>query len=167
MNDRKNIIRQYNEVFSKSNMELLVLNRNEKCLEQLKNLLYKMEQFFVPSLSSKVNINDYSMKLINNADNFLLLNKQNEIGLLSMYTNNYLKNEAYISSIVLMPKHHGKSLSQYLIEFGCEYAFSVGMKTIKLEVSKANGRALAFYIKNKFTIIKEENNSLVLIRDLI
>jgi len=58
--------------------------------------------------------------------------------------------------LYVLPKHHGTGVAQALMAQALSVACSEARRTIWLGVSKNNGRGLAFYQKNGFSIVGEQ-----------
>lgn len=61
-----------------------------------------------------------------------------------------LLNQLYVGQ-----EHHGQGVAQVLLNRAIEYCGALGFDGIRLGVSKANARAIAFYRKNEFVIDSE------------
>ena len=69
---------------------------------------------------------------------------------------------AWLQVICLRRKAHGSGLARELLNGFSNEMKKAGYATIRLSVAKANTRAIAFYHKNGFEQIDEENEHLVL-----
>jgi ribosomal protein S18 acetylase RimI-like enzyme len=117
----------------------------------LYDFLVKMDGFYTPRISSRVELAEYSLKLLSNAKVFCALSDNHEcIGLLAIYVNSDNDQDAFISFIGVMPEYHGKGLSSALMDRAIDAAVENGMRSISLEVSVLNPRAINFYKKHGF-----------------
>ncbi len=147
---------------------IIELSHNSTSENTLYPLLQKLDQFYIPPISSKINLEQYSKKLLKNSKVFSVVNNKGEhIGLLAIYVNDVKNQVAYISSLGLLPEYHGSGLSSALINMAFEVAIGNGMRSISLEVDVNNQKAISFYKKHGFNdtnVVKE--NTLFMIKEL-
>lgn len=134
-------------------------NKIEKYLKNNANI-------FVPSLSSRVNINLFSKKIFKNATQFWVFNKKEIIGFAAVYLNDKICNKAYITSISLIDSYQGKGIGEKILCEIFNYSRDKNFKTISLEVNKQNIKAKFFYFKMGFKIEKNNINSYILTKKL-
>jgi ribosomal protein S18 acetylase RimI-like enzyme len=121
------------------------------CREDLYALLVKLDESYIPPISSRVNLKEYSVKLLKNGKVFCAkTSKDGYVGVLAIYINDFVDNKAFISSIGVLPEYYGAGVSENLLSKACEVAIEYGMKSISLEVSVENQRAIVFYTKHGF-----------------
>lgn len=116
-------------------------NRLEKLLEEL-------DQVIIPRLSDRVAIPEYAEKLSEYAELFYVIESERDIGNCAIYLNH--GEVGYISSIAIKKEWQNRGIGKQLWESVLEYAISKKIKTIELEVSRSNEKALAFYKKLDF-----------------
>jgi len=134
--------------------------------EELYNIHFLCDNDFIPALSSRVDLKEYTTKLYKNAD-FVILRKDNIIaGLVALYCNDFDNYSAYISSVCILPEFRGLKLGNVLIEECIKYCKEKGMKSITLEVSKENLVALNLYSKFGFKF-SDGNESQLLMKKSI
>jgi len=116
-------------------------------------------------LSTRVNISQYAVKLYENAE--ILVEEENEIikGLVAFYCNDTIDRIAYITLIVVFPKHEGMGIGRTLLNETFRVALSCNMKQIKLEVNKTN-KAVEFYKKYGFVTSQIKGDNLFMIKEL-
>lgn len=83
---------------------------------------------------------------------------EEQVGYCAAYVNDNVTYQAYITMIAILPEYQHKGIGQKLMSICVKEAKSRNMKTIKLEVNKANNRAIRFYEKNGYNFIKEQHN---------
>lgn len=88
-------------------------------------------------------------------------------GFCAFYANNADSREAFISLIAVRPEFQKKGIGRMLINYACEMAKQRGMRTIRLEVNKANEKAKAFYRTNGFAVCQDEKNSIYMNRRIL
>ena len=72
------------------------------------------------------------------------------VGLIAVYEN---KDTDFITSVSVLPQYTGKNISSKLLS---TYISASTCKRIRLEVDKENLRAISFYKKHKFKVVKEK-----------
>lgn len=128
--------------------------------------LIKCDTLFKPSLSTYVNIKEYSKKITNLSILFKRFDKIDDlIGLISAYDNN-ISNEGFITNVSIDPNHIGKGLATSLLEECISYFQLKNYHTIRLEVFNVNNKALSFYKKNGFKVSFRTEKITELILDL-
>ncbi|AKB46570.1 acetyltransferase, GNAT family [Methanosarcina sp. Kolksee] len=147
-------------------LSYIELDKSESSSKKIKNYFEKMCNCFIPPLNEMVDINKYANKLTYNADCFFIQNYGEDVGFLAIYTNDYSKRVAFISSISVIPEYQGTGISQKLINFSIEHSRKKAMKYIKLEVNKNNIKAMKLYRKNGFNIESNCNNSLLMVKNM-
>lgn len=141
------------------NIEHIVNNQ----FERIYSILLRIGDFYNPSLSNQVNsIELYSKKLSINAQTFMASDNEFDIGILSIYCNDYKNKIAYISTFGFDRLYNGKGFSKELLNYGLSYVERIGFSIVRLEVSKMNERAIAFYKKNKFYITETREDSYIM-----
>lgn len=121
--------------------------------------LISIDNSFIPKLSSYLDIEIYSKKLINNA--CICISKYNGafVGMAAVYMNNKADKIAYLSIIAVSDQFKGQGVSQILLDQVIKKSQNQGMTDFKLEVNKANARAISFYEKNGFVKTEENTNN--------
>lgn len=136
---------------------------NNNRFERIYNVLLKIGDYYNPVLSKQINsIEEYSKKLAINAQTFMILIDEYDIGILSMYCNDYKNKIAYISTFGIDETYNGKGFSKKLLDYGLNYVERIGFSIVRLEVNKRNERAISFYKKNLFCIIKNREDSYIM-----
>lgn len=126
-------------------------NINTLTLQELESLLNSSSNYFVPPLSTQVDIKQYSEKLYNHADIIYGIDNTNQvIAYLAYYINT---KESFITSVCVMPSAQGTSVSKLLFQF-YEQNIKDKVSTIRLEVHSDNLKAIAYYKKRGFNIVK-------------
>jgi ribosomal protein S18 acetylase RimI-like enzyme len=138
------------------NIKVEQRNLNQK---EIKDFLLICDSFFIPPLSTRVNIDEYALKLSQHAVNFASVIDSKIIGIFSVYFNNLESKEAFISNVCVHPDYRGVGIAKLLLNLVVDYGKKMQFNTVKLEVNKENNPAVSFYKKHKFTITGEQNNS--------
>ncbi len=132
----------------------------------IRDHLLKCDNSFVPPLSSRVDLADYSLKLAKKAVTFEAFAGGELIGLVAAYFTKENQNEAYITNVSVISSYEGTGLPNKLMDLCMEYAKEQKFASIVLEVSVSNRRAIRFYEKLGFKA-EPENNGQYSMRYLI
>lgn len=116
---------------------------------------------FIPKLNARVNLEEYSIKIHQNAITFEAWNQNQLIGLIATYFNQeHLF--GFITNVSVAKNHMGTGIASKLLEMCINYATTNQYQTIKLEVNKENIPAINFYKKYNFTEIETKTDSLLM-----
>ena len=135
-------------------------NKNE-----ILNHLLLCNSQFIPELSSRVNIEEYSTKIQNNATTFEAWDKDQLIGLIAIYFNDEIKN-SFITNVSVLKTHGYLGIASKLIDACIKFAKRCGFFEIKLEVNKDNLNAINFYKKHNFIEIDKVHETLTMKLDI-
>lgn len=106
-----------------------------------------------PPINEDVDLEKYTLKLINKA-NIVVLREENKlVGLCAFYCNSLEAQKGFISSIGLLKEYQGRGLSEKLLKAVIEVSTNKEMRSLFLEVFSGNKRAISFYKKNSFVIV--------------
>lgn len=116
----------------------------------------KIDNYFTPPLKDKVNINEYTDKILKKAYiNYKIFNND-IIALFAGYISN---GTVYITLFAVDELYHGQKISHRLLKDTIDILKEKKIKTVKLEVYKNNTRAICFYEKFNFKITNENDNN--------
>ena len=119
------------------------LNNADAC--SIEKHLLACDNFFMPPLSSYVNILKYSKKLYENAENFEAWHGENLIGLVSVYLNDLKSMLAYISNVSVDVSYQSQGIAKILLSKAIVHGTEAGFHCIKLDVYRVNTRAINLY----------------------
>lgn len=119
---------------------------NQSNIHTIYEHLIENNDFFVPTLSVRVNINEYVQKLYNFSERFEAWDDSRSklIGLLAIYLNNNTEC-CFISNISVSKEYQRKAIATKLINMAIKKAKSRHFKKIQLEVDTSNVHAIDFY----------------------
>jgi ribosomal protein S18 acetylase RimI-like enzyme len=139
--------------------EILKLSKNE-----ILTYLAVIDKKLIPKLSGRVDLDQYSEKLFNNAIHFCVTEEEIIIGFCACYFNNPVKKTGYISSFSVSESFREKGIAKNLLKFVTEYGLSIGYEKIILNVYFLNKTAIILYEKCGFTKQQKEidNNFIVM-----
>lgn len=106
----------------------------------------------IPPLKEQVELKAYIEKLAAFADVFYAKQEEKLCGCCAVYLNQAV---GYITSIGIYPECQGMGIGNMLLENVLKEAKKQNIDQIELEVFQGNGRAINFYKKCGFSIIKK------------
>jgi len=140
--------------------EYITVNRASR--KELLNFLNACDNNFSPRLSSRVNIEEYSLKLYSKAVNFEYWLFRQLIGMVSMYTNREQNNSGYITNVSVIGEYAGKGIASQLLRNCLEFSKKQELGELKLEVSKENEVAIKLYKKFGFSFFEANEYSFIM-----
>ena len=144
--------------------KLEIFNRNDIVLEwrigrgyslRIRDFLIDIDSIMVPRLSDRVDINDYSKKLAENADTLFVVYHMEDVASCSVYCNSEV---AYISSIAVKKEFQNCGIGYLMMSEIKKHVKEKKISSIRLHVHKKNDKAISLYKKNSFKIIDQEND---------
>ena len=112
---------------------------------------------FIPSLSSRLEIDKYAEKLAYYGRNVFVREDDVDVAHAGFYVDDKKNGIAYLSSICVAKKQRGSNVSAQLLERVMVCAASEGLVSLQLEVWVNNNRAIAFYKKHNFENSSRKN----------
>ncbi len=119
--------------------------------EDLVNFIYEINDDFNPKLSERIQIFDYSKKLIEHANFHVVKLDSLTIGLIAFYCNDLKTRNAYIPIMGIKNQFRGLGIGKKLLDLTIEYVRKEGYKSIYLETWE-DSPAYFFYQKNDFIV---------------
>lgn len=123
-------------------------------VKDIETFLRNVDKEFIPELSARVDIAEYSQKLSHSAEIFNMYIDGDIVGNISVYMNQ--GTQGYISSFAISSEYQRKGLGKKLWKEVESYAKDKNITEIFLEVSRKNKTAFLFYQCLGFEI--EETN---------
>jgi GNAT superfamily N-acetyltransferase len=120
--------------------------------KEIFKFLLDCDSLFIPSLSSRVNIEEYSAKIFEKAKNFEAWSAEKLIGLTSAYYNDLASLSGFISNACLLREFQGRGVGTQLLNQCLAYGRTLGFKQVDLEVGLEDRNALDFYSKAGFLV---------------
>lgn len=142
-------------------MKDIIYKINESTIEDIVEHLNLCDLDFIPKLSSKVNIVDYSIKLFEKANRFEAWKKNKLVGLVALYYN-FEENLGFITSVSVLHEYNGNGIAKKLFEFVIAQIKELKFKKLLLEVNKSNYGAIKLYEHFNFKICKETEDNYLL-----
>lgn len=112
------------------------------------------------------NLKELAKKFYINAEVYVAVINNVEVGYIAFYSNDMKNKIAYISQIAVSDEFQGYGIGKKLIEKCIEESSKKGMDSIKLEVYKQNLKAIKFYEKNEFKIMNTNEKKVIYTKDI-
>jgi ribosomal-protein-alanine N-acetyltransferase len=122
------------------------------------NYLQNNEDIFIPSLSSRVDLRKFSLKLSERAVHFCAFDNDLLIGLIACYFNDLVTLTGFISTASVVKEYQGQGIASALLDAAVEYGKSKGFTRIMLEVRNENEPAIKIYRECGFIRISTTGN---------
>lgn len=117
-------------------------------------LLNEIDDDFSPSLSSRVSLDEYALKLLTHANIFGVFQQGHLVGAIAVYMNDLDSKVGYCPFVGVAVKYRKQGLSQKLLDTVIGALKDQYFKTLKLTVKKDSG-AFFLYKKNAFQIVNK------------
>lgn len=139
----------------------MITNRvNTASENDIYKCLLACNEHFIPKLSERVDLKQYSQKIFRKATNFEAWTGDNLIGIVSVYFNPSANGSfGYITNVCVVKEFAGMGVAQKLMDLCIKHAADNKINRLELEVNTQNVLAIRFYKKHNFTIVREENNA--------
>lgn len=118
--------------------------------------LVKCKNNFIPALDKKVDLLEYSKKIIENAVTFEAWSSFELVGVIAAYFNDIQNQKGYITNVSTLKEYFGLRIGTNLLKNCIDYAKSNNFKEIELEVNAKSLNAIKLY--NKFDFIEFDSN---------
>lgn len=130
--------------------------------EEILFFLKKFDSCFDPPFSDSVNIDEYAIKLFNNASFVVAESDNNIVGVL-VYYKNLTSHEIYIPYLAVDQSFQSLSIGKLMLK---ELVLNLDPSyfRIALEVMKRNIRAIAFYRSNAFVSVADRGSKILMHR---
>ena len=132
---------------------------NKASERQIAEHLLLCEANFIPSLSERIDIEDYAKKIADQAARFEAWVGNVLIALIAAYCNDNKNPSAYITSVSVLKGWQGKGVASLLIQQCFEHIKLLGFDYVTLEVSNENISAIKLYEKHGFMISRTHGKS--------
>jgi ribosomal protein S18 acetylase RimI-like enzyme len=142
------------------------LRHNTASIDQIRSHLREVDECFIPSLSTKVDIEAYAEKISRNADTIEAWQGNHLVGVVAVYLNDADRITAYITNVSVAPSLCGSGVADKMMYECFDLAENRGFQEIILEVNIDNQRAINFYIKNGFVEDRRTPESIFMVYNL-
>jgi ribosomal protein S18 acetylase RimI-like enzyme len=131
---------------------------NRASVAQLAQHLRLCDQSFVPPLSERVALMEYSTKLYAKAERFEAWIDTTLVGLLAGYYDAESSMVAFITSVSVLKEWQGRGVASVLVERSIAHAQHLGFGLIELQVALQNDLAVRLYQRHGFQVISQDDN---------
>lgn len=131
--------------------------KNSDILRHLRNC----NDSFIPPLNQKVDVDNYSRKIFENADTFEAWSKHELVGLIAVYCDD-VKKKAFITNVSVVEKFSGRGVASALLEICIKYIEVKQFREIALEVNIRSEKARNLYKKFNFQEIGLDNEFILM-----
>lgn len=133
--------------------------------ERIFSFLESNDIYFVPNLSSRIELKVYAKKIANNSFNIFLTNENGkDIGHAAVYINS--GSASFLTSFCIDKSVYGKGVSSILLRKVFNACLKNKSDLLELEVDYTNQKAINFYEKNGFVMFKENEESQLMSKKL-
>ena len=125
---------------------------NTASLDQLRELLEVCDEAFVPTLSSRVDLKEYSFKLSHRGTLVEAWDGSSLIGVIAIYLDDPSKRVGFVSNVCVNPAYAGCGVASRLLEMSADRAAERTFSRLALEVHANNVPARTLYAKTGFRV---------------
>lgn len=136
--------------------------RNHATPDQIAAHLHRCDAFFIPALSSRVDIRHYATKLAAHAERFEAWSGGELVGLVAAYLNAADFERGFITNVSVAPEYFGQGVAAELLEHCRRHARTLGFARLQLEVAPANLKALERYLRQGYRLQHQSDESTTL-----
>jgi len=133
--------------------EPVELRLNKATATEIADHLARNDDAFWPRLSERVDIANYALKIVDNAERFEGWAHGTLVGLLAAYCNDTKERIAYVTSVSVIPEFRNQGLASRLLVECVELVKHRRFNGISLDVDRDNPRALELYEAKGFTVV--------------
>lgn len=127
-----------------------ITNKKDIEISDLSEFIYEVDGDFVPALSGRVNIDEWTKKLINFAEIVAARNEKGKIvGLLAYYANDKETHKGYIPYLAVSSTCRNQGIAIQMLQLCFGQSDKAGMKVIGVHTN--NPKAKRLYEKTGFT----------------
>ena len=119
-------------------------------LDDLLSHLLICDEYFVPHLSSYVDVHEYALKLYDCAKKVAVYEASRVIALGAFYVTS--RNCGFISNISVDPEFHSCGLGKKILFLVEQELLAAGKNQVDLQVFVANSKAMSFYMLNGYVV---------------
>lgn len=140
--------------------------KNRATEEEIAAHLFLCDSRFVPPLSSRADIKEYTHKIYTNAMRFEAWAEGELIGMVAIYCDNLRQHLGYITSLSVLSKPPATGIASQLLSMGVDYLKQSGFSRVELEVDTENQKAIRLYDRHGFVVAKSDGRTLLMRLDL-
>jgi ribosomal protein S18 acetylase RimI-like enzyme len=131
-------------------------------LESIYKHLNSCDNDYIPPLSSRVNLSEYSAKIYKKALSFEAWDENLLVGMINAYFNDSDSRSGFITNVSVLRKYRSQGIASRLLRMCIDYAQQNQFLQIKLETSSKNNPALTTYMKAGFKVVQVINGNFLM-----
>jgi GNAT superfamily N-acetyltransferase len=124
---------------------------NRSAIRDITAHLLHCDAYFVPPLSSRVDIEAYAAKIASQSERFEAWAGPALAGLVAAYCNDPSRHAAFITSVSVLPERRGAGIATRLLRDCIEHARGAGFTLLGLRVGRSQTTAMRLYGKCGFS----------------
>lgn len=124
--------------------------------------LKKCDDMFMPPLSSRVDLVEYSNKLFDKSVSFEAWHRTVLIGMANAYLAGADNGAGFITNVSVLVDYRGKGVASKLLTMCLEHLRNHGVSLVRLEVSCQNHPAIKLYSSAGFRTVKRSGENLLM-----
>lgn len=128
--------------------------------EEIHEHLVACDRFFVPPLSSRVDLWVYARKMLERAVSFEAWCASTLVGICNAYLNDPERHMGFITNVSVLRSYSGQGIASTLVRMCLDRARADGFSKLWLQVSPCNQAAVAVYAKAGFRIVASTRHSI-------
>lgn len=137
-------------------MKIVHLQNNQNYKDKLYQYILDVDSDFNPVLSSKVDLKEYTERIVSKANIFCALTDNDDIiGVVVVYANDFDKQYAYIPLVSVSSAHRRQGIARKLMEYTLSFIKSLNGKISVVGIHTYNRYAFDLYVKLGFKNISE------------
>lgn len=161
------IIQKYQNILNEKGLDFILLDQSNTSLNRLVAIFEKIDSVFLTPQQAGIDLVTYSIKLINNALNFVIIENENDIGLISLYANDSINKICFINAIGILPSYQGKNIGSLISKFNIEFAREMNFDYLKSHIAKNNYISKKLAAKFNMKVERDMNpTTYLMVKDL-
>jgi len=131
------------------------------------NHLKECTDYFIPSLHTYVNIDEYGRKIFDESMTFESWDGCDLVGLLAAYFNDNKTKVGFITNISVLKEYQSIGVASRLMKAAIDYGKKNNFVKLKLEIRSDNKKASQLYKKFGFIVIEKKKNTIIMSNDVV
>ncbi len=150
------------------NLQNIQFEIKQLSIADVSQFLQAHDNDYFEKLSDRVDINEYSKKVVENATHFTVSDNKQLLGFSPCYFNNIKDKTAYISSLTIKQGFRGKRLGSELIKKVMQHAKENNFIAVMVKIHYLNDCCHQFYQKNGFSdFVQDKENGFRLLKSKV
>ena len=128
--------------------------------------LQECSRGFVPPLEERIEIFDYTNKIMQNAERIETWAGDKLVGLIAAYCNDQSCHRSFITNFSVLPSWQRHGIGRSLLQHASGHILRLGFDCLELKVHVDNKQAIAFYCNGGFVVKGQLNQWLFMEKHL-